>query len=461
LLDQAWGVLTAGEPPAGRRPAVEVSGPRGLLPSHLAVEETAEACVALALMAAAALHRVWAGSEVHLSMARDQVATAVHSERHFRRGESPAGVGFAPLSRFWPTADGWIRTHANYPWHRAALLRVLDAPPDPEAVEAALAGLEAEEVEQAVFAAGGVAAAVRTTKLWGAHPQGKAVADEPLIAHRWSGEAPSRRRPAGSSGLPAAGIRILDMTRVIAGPVCTRFLAALGAEVLRLDAPSRPDLVRGQPSDTLLGKRSATVDFESAQGVRVLHDLLREADVVVCGYRPGSLDRFGLEEEDLSERYPGLVVLNVSAWGFAGPWRDRRGFDSVVQAPTGIAMTESPDGREPGALPCQLLDHGTGYLGAAAVLDGLRRQIQAGGTHVRRVSLARTAQWLTSIPVESATTAGATDSVAEPGVAPPLVELSGPHGPVQAVGPPGRIGGRPLRWPARVPGYGVDPPAWP
>ncbi len=284
-----------------------------------------------------------------------------------------------------------------------------------------------------------------------------------------------RRRAPGrpvSNGLPAAGIRVLDLTRVIAGPVCTRFLAALGADVLRLDPPSRPDLLRGQPSDTLLGKRSAIVDLESADGVRTLHELLGEADVVVCGYRPGSLDRYGLNEDDVSERYPGLVVLYLSAWGFSGPWRGRRGFDSVVQAGTGIAMIESADGREPGVLPCQLLDHGTGYLGAAVVLDGLRRQGQAGGTRIQRVSLARTAQWLTSISSLSGRTIGGASpasaaapvlpaSQTEPGAAPWLVELAGPQGPVQAVAPPGRIGGRAIRWPARVSGYGDDAPAWP
>ena len=461
VLGRAWDALTTGEPPTGSRPTVDISGPSGLLPSHLAVEDAATCSVALALMAATDLHRLRTGSDLDLSIGRAQVAAAVRSERYFRRGESPAGSGFAPLSRYWRTADGWIRTHANYPWHRAALLKVLDVAPDVQAVEAALAGLRAEEVEEAVFAAGGVAAAVRTKEAWSAHAQGRAVADEPLIAHRRSGEAPPRRRQPGPNGLPAEGTRVLDMTRVIAGPVCTRFLAALGADVLRLDPPARPDLPRGQPSDTLLGKRSAMVDFESADGVRILRELLGQADVVVCGYRPGSLDRYGLNEEDLSERYPGLVVLYLSAWGFTGPWRRRRGFDSVVQAPTGIAMIESLDGREPGALPCQLLDHGTGYLGAAAVLDGLRRQSHAGGTHVRRVSLARTAQWLTSIPSASGRSIGGAASPAEPGVTPWLVELAGPHGPVRAVGPPGRIAGRAIQWPPRVPGYGDDPPAWP
>jgi crotonobetainyl-CoA:carnitine CoA-transferase CaiB-like acyl-CoA transferase len=429
------------------------------------VEQTAAACVALALLAGGSLHRLRSGASVDLTVDRAQLAAAFRSERYFRRGESSAGAGFAPLSRFWPTADGWIRTHANYPWHRAALLAVLGTGPDVREVEKALAALGAKDVENAAFAAGGVAAAVRTPDEWNDHAQGKAIAGEPLISHRVIGKAPPRPHGAtGISGLPAAGIRVLDLTRVIAGPVCTRFLAALGAEVLRLDPPTRPDLVRGQPSDTLLGKRSALTDLESPAGAPILRRLLGRADVVVCGYRPGSLDRFGLTEEQLAERYPGLVVLYLSAWGFSGPWAGRRGFDSIVQAPTGIARIESADGRVPGALPCQLLDHGTGYLGAAAVLDGLRRQGEAGGTHVRRVSLARTAHWLTSnafAPGDGAAEPGSPAAEEEAKEADRwLVELSGPHGPVRAVGPPGQIDRRPLEWPARVPGYGGDPPTW-
>jgi crotonobetainyl-CoA:carnitine CoA-transferase CaiB-like acyl-CoA transferase len=459
-LGRAWEGLVMGAQPAEPPGVVGITGPMGHLPSNLPVEETAAACVALALMAAASLHRLRVGSSPDLTIDRAQLAAAVRSERYFRRGDSAAGVGFAPLSRFWPTADGWIRTHANYPWHRTALLAMLGTGSDVREVERALAGLAAKEVEEAAFAAGAVAAAVRTPKEWTDHAQGRAVADEPLISHRVIGNAsPRAHRSTGMSGMsgrPAAGIRVLDMTRVIAGPVCTRFLAALGADVLRLDPPARPDLVRGQAGDTLLGKRTALTDLDSPAGARILHRLLGSADVVVCGYRPGSLDRFGLTEEELPERYPGLVVLYLNGWGFSGPWAGRRGFDSIVQAPTGIARIESADSLIPGALPCQLLDHGTGYLGAAAVLDGLRRQGEAGGTHVRRVSLARTAHWLTS---GAFATMPEPDRQGSPAAQPDerdvdlwLVDLSGPHGPVRAVGPPGQIDGQALQWPARVAG---------
>ena len=218
-------------------------------------------------------------------------------------------------------------------------------------------------------------------------------------------------------------------------------------------------MARGAVADTLLGKRSAFLDLDTRPGLSTVHDLLDGADVVVCGYRPGALDRFGLDEESLAGRHPGMVAVYLDAWGHSGPWAGRRGFDSVVQAPTGIAMGESASGGPPGALPCQLLDHGTGYLAAAAALDGVRRQGATGGTHVRRLSLARTALWLTSEGTRPPD--GAVVTADEPGAAPWLVELDSARGPVTAVSPPGRLGDRALRWPSPLTGYGADPAAWP
>ena len=359
-------------------------------------------------------------------------------------------------SRFWSATDGWVRTHANYPWHRTTLLDTLGTSDDQSTVAAALAEISAGEVEARVFAAGGIAAAVRTLDAWQAHPQCQALAGESLIAHRSIGNAaPNTRAPAS---LPAAGVRVLDLTRVIAGPVCTRFLGALGADVLRLDPPSYPDLQPGMVADSLLGKRSSFLDLDRADGGATLHELLSGADVVVCGYRPGALDRFGLDERSLAERHPGIVVVYLDAWGHSGPSAGRRGFDSVVQAPTGIAMGESVTEHEPGALPCQLLDHGTGYLAAAAALDALRRQSSRGGTHVRRLSLARTAMWLTAHGIRPL---GAGGAAAESEQSESLVELESANGPVVAVSPPGVLGERPLQWPYAPTGYATDPATWP
>jgi crotonobetainyl-CoA:carnitine CoA-transferase CaiB-like acyl-CoA transferase len=254
------------------------------------------------------------------------------------------------------------------------------------------------------------------------------------------------------------GLRVLDLTRVIAGPVCTRFLGALGADVLRIDPPGHPDMRRGAVADTLLGKRSAAIDLGDTGAAGVLHRLLDGADAVVCGYRAGSLDRFGLAPDELAARHPALVVVYLDAWGHTGPWAERRGFDSVVQAASGIAARESQDGVTPGALPCQLLDHGTGYLAAAAVLDGLRRQTASGGSIIRRLSLARTALWLLT-----ATQSGKPQqtSAAGPSDATPwLVEFRDEALSIHAVGPPGWLDDRALRWPGPPARYLADEPVW-
>jgi len=454
LVSEAWKTLVSdADGTVVQPPRLTVTGRPGGLASHLGVEDTAVACVGVALMAAAALHQPDAATaEVVASVDRSHVSAAVLSERHFRVAGRPAGVGFAPLSRFWETADGWVRTHANYPWHHAALLAALGASDEPDAIGDRLLELPAVVVEERVFAAGGIAGAVRSADEWRAHPQGRAVAAEPLIDHRSVGDATPRRHPGGD--LPAAGIRVLDLTRVIAGPVCTRYLGALGADVLRIDPPGYPDMQPGAVADSLLAKRSAGLELIDADALTVLHELAGRADVVVCGYRPGSLERFGLGAEQLAERHPGLVVVVLAAWGHRGPWARRRGFDSVVQAPTGIARRESSDGVTPGTLPCQLLDHGTGYLAAAAALDGLRRQTVHGGTHVRQLSLARTAAWLTSTETRP-DVPGRTDDIA-----PWLVDLGVGGGTVTAVAPPGSLNGRPLRWPGPPSRYRTEPPRW-
>ncbi|KAA5836284.1 CoA transferase [Saccharopolyspora hirsuta] len=415
----------------GRSPdELVVTGELGHLASRLPVEDTAIACIGAALLAA---------DRGPVELASEHVAAAVRSEAHLRlNGRSPQD-GFAPMSRFWRASDGWVRTHGNYPWHRGALLRALGTSDGVAAVESAIAGLPAREVESRVVGAGGIAAAVRSPEQWRAEAPGRAVDAQPLVSAQRSGDAAPRR----------GRFRVLDLTRVIAGPVCTRFLAALGADVLRIDPPHRPE--RPGSYDTLLGKRSAVLDARTPEGLARLHELLGGADVLVHGYRPGALERFGLGFESLAERHPGLVVVSLSAWGSSGPWGDRRGFDSIVQAASGIATVESTsDG--PGALPCQLLDHGTGYLCAAAVLDGLRRQSELGGTWLRELSLARTAHWLLDQPrAERPTTP--TD------IEPWLTTLDTPDGRIAAVAPPGRIDGRTLTWPFLQP-YGAAEPSW-
>jgi CoA-transferase family III len=307
-----------------------------------------------------------------VAVLEDEVVAAFESERRLRAPGLEGVSGFAELSRFAQTADGWIRTHANYPHHRAALLDVLGEA-DPLGAARNWAALELEE---AIFERGGCAAAVRTAQQW------QPVAGEPV---RVLG-VPPRALPA-AAGLPAAGVRVLDLTRVIAGPVGTRFLAALGAEVLRIDPPAIPELAL-QVADGVVGKRLVERDLRADP---LQADELDAFDVVVHGYRPGALARLGLASDDLAERHPHLTVVQLSAWGTRGPWGKRRGFDSLVQAATGIADGLRAADGTPGALPVQALDHATGYRIAAAALRGLARRARGEGAEHASLALAQTA----------------------------------------------------------------------
>lgn len=195
------------------------------------------------------------------------------------------------------------------------------------------------------------------------------------------------------AGLPLQGLKVLDLTRVIAGPTATRTLAAFGAQVLRVDSPCLPELPR-QYVDTGFGKRSTELDAKSAAGQAKIHELLQDADAVILGYRPGALAAAGLGRDELAQRYPRLIIAELGAWGYSGPWAQRRGVDSVVQAATGIAQAYSGDGSTPGALPVQALDHATGYGLAAAMIALAGARSAQGQTGAVRFSLARTARAL-------------------------------------------------------------------
>ncbi|TFV88043.1 hypothetical protein E4P38_11990 [Blastococcus sp. CT_GayMR16] len=394
-------------------PELAVDGWTGL-GGRLPVPGLAVGAVAAQLLAARELSGAGSGP---LTLDAGHVGLAFRSERFARLDGRPAGPGFAPLSRFWRTADGWLRLHGNYPHHRAAALAVLG-----DDVEAAAAQWPDEELETAVVAAGGAAAAVRTVAEWRGHPQGRAVAQLPLLSlDRVADGAPRQ--------VPLHGLRVLDLTRVIAGPVATRTLASHGADVLRIDGPRRPD-DRGGLVDTGAGKRHVVLGLAAAADRRTVEELLGQADVVVQGYRPGALDAFGMDPAALAERHPHLVTVRLSAWGMRGPWGERRGFDSLVQAATGIAdLYGGPDG--PGVLPAQALDHGTGHLAAALVLGALARQRTEGGGWYGELSLAQTAHWLLDAPAQRPEPAVDVDP------APYLVDLPTPEGTATVVAPPG------------------------
>jgi len=418
---------------------VVVHGEPAGLASPLAVADCAVAAVSACLAAAADLAHARTGRRPAVELDAAHVTAAVRSEAWLRDPDGNAVEGFAPLSRIWPAADGFVRTHANYPWHRAALLTALGVA-DERDVGPAIAARPAREVESIVYGAGGLAVAARTLDEW-------TPVDTPLVRVS-TVDSPVADLPDMRGG-PASGVRVLDLTRVIAGPVGTRMLAALGADVLRVDSPNLPELP-WQDVEGVIGKRSSTVDAGTPDGAAMLHDLLDQADVLVTGYRPGSLRRLGLDPDQVARRHPGTIVVSHSAWGPTPGWEGRRGFDSLVQIATGIGWAVSPDGQRPGVLPCQLLDHATGYLAAAGALTALARRVRTGVTSHVTLSLARTARWLLAQPGPSRST-GDQDGEAY------RVEFGNGW---SGIAPPGRVDGRNLTWPHLPPAYGAASPTW-
>jgi hypothetical protein len=431
-------------PPAG----LDVTGD-AVLASPYRVDAAAAATVAATTLAAGRLWRARGGPQPRVRVDVRHAALAFRSERYLRvDGRAPAV--WADLSGDYRAADGWVRLHANYPAHRDAVVRALDVPENRDLVGAAVAGRSALDVEDAVVAAGGAAAALRTPGDWADHPQGAAVAALPLVEFERIGDCPVR--PLPEADRPLNGVRVLDLTRVIAGPVAGRTLAAYGADVLRVGADHLA-LVPALVVDTGFGKRFAHLDLRTDAGRDALRDLIRGADVVLQAFRPGALDGLGFGPRECAALRPGLVYVSISAWGEAGPWRQRRGFDSLVQLATGIAWSES--GR-PVALPAQTLDHGTGWLAAMAAVEGLRRRHTAGGSWHARLSLARTARWLDGL---GRSPAG--PGTGEPGYPDDLVStIDSDFGVLDHVRPPGALDGYRPHWVTPPHRPGADAPTW-
>ncbi|HAQ59471.1 MAG TPA: carnitine dehydratase [Microbacterium sp.] len=426
----------------GRYPVPEPSAP---LASRLSVGALAHRSVSSASRAAA---RLTSAKPQLLDLSR--IAVAYTSERYIRfNGESSSP--WAALSGFFRTSDGWVRTHGNYPHHAEALRAGLGLRPDAgrDAVERTLAAMPAGAATHAVTARGGICIAVMPEN----PVADELLAADPPVRVEHLGSSPARPRTWGAAAAPLRGIRVLDLTRVIAGPVATRTLALLGADVLRIDPPHRPELP-AQHADTGHGKRSAVLDLRRPADRAVFDRLLIDADVVVLGYRPSGLQRLGLSPAALSARHPGLILARLSAWGFDPSVADRRGFDSIVQAASGIAWIESREDAVPGALPAQALDHSAGYLLAAEILTLLQRQAAEGGSWLAETSLRRIAAELLRMPRTIR------PSIAEPfDPAPHLQSFAFEGGTLTTAAPAVAYEGGPDAFAPPRP-WGSDAPAW-
>lgn len=382
-----WRALGGKADLAGR---VEFTG-EGALPSIFAVSDFASAAVAIAGLALAEWTEARSGKLAAVTVDRRLASLWFGFSIAPQGWELPPA--WDPVAGDYLAADGWIRLHTNAPHHRAAALKVLGTRADRAAAARAVARWRADDLETAIVAEGGCAAAMRSERAWAEHPQGRAVLAEPLMRMD-AGDAAEAFTGTFNPSRPLRGIRVLDLTRVLAGPVATRFLAGFGADVLRIDPPSWQE--PGVVPDVTLGKRCARLDLKSDAGRKRFKALLGEADVLVHGYRADALEALGLGAEVRAAIRPGLVDVSHDAYGWSGPWVNRRGFDSLVQMSSGIAEAGmvAAGAEKPVPLPVQALDHGAGYLLAAAAVRGLSlRQSQASGSRWR-TSLARVGGFL-------------------------------------------------------------------
>jgi crotonobetainyl-CoA:carnitine CoA-transferase CaiB-like acyl-CoA transferase len=444
--------------PAAALEAVELTGSGPVLPSSFAVGTAAQTTVAASALAAAELWRLRTGRQQRVSVAMRDAAIEARSEHYLAIDGKPLDDIRDKIAGLYRCGDGrWVRLHTNLPHHRAGTLKLLGCDYDRAAVQRALDSWDAYELEDAAVAAGLVVTATRSFEEWDAHSQGRAVAELPPFSIEKIGDAPPQPLPAGDR--PLSGIKVLDLTRVIAGPVCGRTLASYGANVLLITAAHLPSM-EALVIDNGRGKRSAHLDLREAAGREKLAALLSKADIFVQGYRPGAIAQYGFSAEDAARLRPGIVCVSICAYGYAGPWANRRGFDSLVQNANGLndAEAQAFGARQPKPLPAQALDHGTGFLMAFAAMSALKRRAIEGGSWHIRCSLAQTGVWFRSLGRVAGT---ACPDLHAADVQDRLYDSPSGFGRLTAVRHSAVMSETPVRWDRPSVPLGTDRPEWP
>ena len=456
ILADIWNSV-GGDPAALN--AVMLTGEEPQLPSSFRVAAAAQVSIAASGLAAAEIWKQRTGEAQTVSVDMRHATVECRSERYLRVAGKPPPPAWDAIAGVYKTGDGrFVRLHTNFPHHRAAVCKVLDCKVERDDVQAALMQWDAEAFETAAYAAGGVVAMMRPYDEWQATPHAKALAQLPLISIEKIGEAAPKPLPKGDR--PLAGIRVLDLSRVIAGPVAGRTLAAHGADVMLISSADLP-AIPWLSIDNGRGKLSSFVELKSEQGRATMRGLLAEADIFSQGYRPRALAALGFAPDDAARINPGIVYVTLSAYGHAGPWAERRGFDSLVQTSTGFNHAEGQaagvDG--PKELPAQMLDHATGYFMATGAMMAKARQAREGGSWHVRVSLAQTGRWLWNLGRLG--DGFKTPDFPGDAVTPFIEELASGFGELQAVKPSAILSKTPAFWARPSMPLGSHEARWP
>jgi len=373
---------------------IEMSGSDPVLPTSFLLGTAGAAAIGAVGIAANELWKLRGGQPQNMAIDSRKGAMAMRSNVYLKLDGENAGRLWGDISGFYETADNrWVQLHCNYPHHRDGVLRVLKCENDKDHVKAAVAKWQGLELDQHLADEGLCGALVRNTEEWQGVAQSSAVAKLPLMEIIKIGDSPAEPLPEAPQ--PLSGIRALDLTRVLAGPVAGRTLAEHGADVMRVSSRHLP-FIESLLLDTGHGKLASHIDLTKDSGKATLTHLIRDADVFSQAYRPGSIAGRGFGPEDVARLRPGIIYLTLSAYGHEGPWAMRRGYDSLVQSASGIVDEHSGAG-SPSHLPGQVLDYASGYLGAFGVMAALARRARDGGSYMVRLSLAQTAHWLRSL----------------------------------------------------------------
>lgn len=436
-----------------------------VLPTPFLVGAAGAATVAAAGLAASELWSLRTGRRQHVTVDLRQSTASLRSGTYMKLGEGALSHARNSIMGFYPSKDGrWSYLHCNFPNHRAAALKVLGVTEEDRAkVAKAVTAWNALDLEEAIIANKGAGGMVRSAAEWKTHPQAAAIAALPLIEIVRIGDSPPEPLPVGDR--PLHGIRVVDITRVLAGPTCARTLAEHGAEVMKVTASHLPNLGY-QEWDTGHGKLSTQLDLRDPAQLETLRGLIAQADVFSQGYRPGTLGARGLSPEELAKLRPGLVYVSLSAFGQEGPWASRRGFDTVVQTVSGITQRQGElfPGKEPGPefYPLSAIDYCTGYLMAMGAMIALERRAREGGSWLVRTSLAQIGKWLVDLgEVPESALKDVPDEFMPEELARWSMVTETPSGPLRHLKPVAQLSETPARWARPSVPLGYHKPVWP
>lgn len=436
-----------------------------VLPTPFLVGAAGAATVAAAGLAASELWSLRTGRRQHVTVDLRQSTASLRSGTYMKLGEGALSHARNSIMGFYPSKDGrWSYLHCNFPNHRAAALKVLGVKEEDRAkVAKAVTTWNAPDLEEAIIANKGAGGMVRSAAEWKTHPQAAAIAALPLIEIVRIGDSAPEPLPAGDR--PLHGIRVVDITRVLAGPTCARTLAEHGAEVMKVTASHLPNLGY-QEWDTGHGKLSTQLDLRDPVQLETLRGLIAQADVFSQGYRPGTLGARGLSPEELAKLRPGLVYVSLSAFGHEGPWASRRGFDTVVQTVSGITQRQGElfPGEEPGPefYPLSAIDYCTGYLMAMGAMIALERRAREGGSWLVRTSLAQIGKWLVDLgEVPESGLTDVPDEFMPEELARWSMVTETPSGPLRHLKPVAQLSETPARWARPSVPLGYHEPVWP